>query len=68
MIRHENENGSVNVSTGVYTGIVGTAAWFASKCLHLRKLTDHHGIDIDIHRTNLGAGTFGHHVAHLGND
>ena len=26
MIRHENENGSVNVSTGVYTGIVGTAA------------------------------------------
>lgn len=25
MIRHENENGSVNVSTSVYTDIVGTA-------------------------------------------
>ena len=26
MIRHENENGSVNISTSVYTDIVGTAA------------------------------------------
>ena len=26
MIRHENESGSVNVSTGVYMDIVGTAA------------------------------------------
>ena len=26
MIRHENENGSVNVSTSVYTDIAGTAA------------------------------------------
>ena len=26
MIRHNNENGSVNVSTGVYTDIAGTAA------------------------------------------
>ena len=26
MIRHENESGSVNVSTSVYTDIVGTAA------------------------------------------
>ena len=25
MIRHENENGSVNVSTSAYTDIVGTA-------------------------------------------
>ena len=26
MVRHENENGSINVSTNVYTDIVGTAA------------------------------------------
>ena len=26
MVRHENEKGSVNVSTNVYTEIVGTAA------------------------------------------
>ena len=26
MIRHNNENGTVNVSTGVYTDIAGTAA------------------------------------------
>ena len=26
MIRHDNENGSVNISTSVYTDIVGTAA------------------------------------------
>ena len=26
MIRHDNENGSVNISTSVYTEIVGTAA------------------------------------------
>ena len=26
MIRHENENGSVNISTSVYTDIAGTAA------------------------------------------
>ena len=26
MVRHENESGSVNVSTNVYTDIVGTAA------------------------------------------
>ena len=26
MIRHNNENGSVNISTSVYTDIVGTAA------------------------------------------
>ena len=28
MIRQNNENGSVNISTGVYTDIVGTAAFF----------------------------------------
>ena len=26
MIRHNNENGSVNVSTGVYTDIAGTVS------------------------------------------
>ena len=33
MIRHENENGSVNISTSVYTDIVGTAA---SNCLGVK--------------------------------
>ena len=42
MIRHENENGSVNVSTGVYTGIVGTAAsnCFGVKGMAYRSMTD----------------------------
>ena len=42
MIRHENENGSVNVSTGVYTGIVGTAATncFGVKGMAYRSMTD----------------------------
>ena len=33
MVRHENENGSVNVSTSVYTDIAGTAA---SNCFGVR--------------------------------
>ena len=42
MIRHENANGSVNVSTGVYTGIVGTAAsnCFGVKGMAYRSMTD----------------------------
>ena len=38
MIRHENKNGSVNVSTNVYTEIVGTAATncFGVKGIHKR--------------------------------
>ena len=42
MIRHENENGSVNVSTNVYTDIVGTAAanCFGVKGMAARSLTD----------------------------
>uniref|UniRef100_UPI0037DCE4CF Asp23/Gls24 family envelope stress response protein n=1 Tax=Methanomethylophilus alvi TaxID=1291540 RepID=UPI0037DCE4CF len=42
MIRHENENGSVNVSTGVYTGIVGTAAsnCFGVKGMAARSMKD----------------------------
>jgi len=33
MIRHDNENGSVNISTSVYTDIVGTAA---SNCMGVK--------------------------------
>ena len=42
MIRHENENGSVNVSTSVYTDIVGTAVinCFGVKGMAARSLTD----------------------------
>ena len=42
MIRHENENGSVNVSTSVYTEIVGTAAanCFGVKGMAARSVTD----------------------------
>ena len=42
MIRHENENGSVNVSTNVYTDIVGTAAanCFGVKGMAVRSMTD----------------------------
>ena len=42
MIRHENENGSVNVSTSVYTEIVGTAATncFGVKGMAARSVTD----------------------------
>ena len=42
MIRHENENGSVNVSTSVYTDIVGTAAsnCFGVKGMAARSVKD----------------------------
>jgi uncharacterized alkaline shock family protein YloU len=42
MIRHENENGSVNVSTSVYTDIAGTAAsnCFGVKGMAARSVTD----------------------------
>ena len=42
MVRHENANGSVNVSTNVYTEIVGTAATncFGVKGMAARSLTD----------------------------
>ena len=42
MVRHENENGSVNVSTNVYTDIVGTAATncFGVKGMAVRSMTD----------------------------
>ena len=42
MVRHETENGSVNVSTSVYTEIVGTAATncFGVKGMAARSVTD----------------------------
>ena len=42
MIRQKNENGSLNVSTSVYTDIVGTAAsnCFGVKGMSARSLTD----------------------------
>ena len=42
MVRHENENGSVNVSTSVYTEIVGTAATncFGVKGMAARSVKD----------------------------
>ena len=42
MVRHENENGSVNVSTNVYTDIVGTAAanCFGVKGMAARSVQD----------------------------
>ena len=42
MIRHEKENGSINVSTNVYTEIVGTAVsnCFGVKGMAARSLTD----------------------------
>ena len=42
MIRHENENGSVNVSTSAYTDIVGTAVinCFGVKGMAYRSMTD----------------------------
>ena len=42
MVRHENENGSVNVSTSVYTDIAGTAAsnCFGVKGMAARSVKD----------------------------
>ncbi len=42
MIRHENGSGSINVSDGVYTDIVGTAAanCFGVKGMAARSVTD----------------------------
>ena len=42
MIRHNNENGSVNINTGVYTEIAGTAATncFGVKGMAARSMKD----------------------------
>lgn len=56
MIRHENENGSVNVSTSVYTDIVGTAVinCFGVKGVAARSLSD--GLYHLLRRESVGKG------------
>ena len=56
MIRHENENGSVNVSTSVYTDIVGTAGinCFGVKGMAARSLSD--GLYHLLRRESVGKG------------
>ena len=56
MIRHENENGSVNVSTSVYTDIVGTAVinCFGVKGMAARGLSD--GLYHLLRRESVGKG------------
>ena len=56
MIRHENENGSVNVSTNVYKDIVGTAAanCFGVKGMAARSLTD--GVYHLLRKESVGKG------------
>ena len=56
MIRHDNEHGSVNVSAGVYTEIVGTAAsnCFGVKGMAARSLTD--GVYHLLRKESVGKG------------
>ena len=56
MIRRENENGSVNVSTSVYTDIVGTAVinCFGVKGMAARSLSD--GLYHLLRRESVGKG------------
>ena len=56
MIRHEYENGSVNVSTNVYTEIVGTAAsdCFGVKGMAASSLTD--GVYHLLRKESVGKG------------
>ena len=56
MIRHENENGSVNVMASVYTDIAGTAAskCFGVKGMAARSLTD--GVYHLLRKESVGKG------------
>ena len=56
MVRHDNENGSVNVSTSVYTEIVGTAATncFGVKGMAARSLSD--GVYHLLRKESVGKG------------
>ena len=56
MVRHENENGSVNVSTNVYTDIVGTAAsnCFGVKGMAARSVKD--GVYHLLRKESVGKG------------
>ena len=56
MIRQNNENGSVNISTGVYTDIVGTAATncFGVKGMAARSVKD--GVYHLLRKESVGKG------------
>ena len=56
MVRHENEKGSVNVSTNVYTDIVGTAATncFGVKGMAARSMAD--GVYHLLRKESVGKG------------
>ena len=56
MIRHKNENGSVNVSTSVYTDIAGTVAsnCFGVKGMAARSVTD--GVYHLLRKESVGKG------------
>ena len=56
MIRHDNERGSINVSTNVYTDIVGTAATncFGVKGMAARSVTD--GVYHLLRKESVGKG------------
>ena len=56
MVRHENEKGSVNVSTNVYTEIVGTAATncFGVKGMAARSVKD--GVYHLLRKESVGKG------------
>ena len=56
MIRHNNENGSVNISAGVYTDIVGTAATncFGVKGMAARSVKD--GVYHLLRKESVGKG------------
>ena len=56
MIRHNNDNGSVNVSTSVYTDIAGTAAvnCLSVKGMVARSVTD--GVYHLLRRESMGKG------------
>ena len=56
MVRHDNENGSVNVSTNVYTDIVGTAAanCFGVKGMAARSMAD--GVYHLLRKESVGKG------------
>ena len=56
MVRHEYDNGSINVSTSVYTEIVGTAAinCFGVKGMAARSVTD--GVYHLLRKESVGKG------------
>ena len=60
MIRHENENGSVNVTAGVYTDIAGTAAsnCFGVKGMAARSVTD--GVYHLLRKESVSKGVYVH--------